>query len=271
VTEAFLSSPVILTRPSGRNEAVAARLAAAGMPVLILPALNIQPVPPPDTKSFHPRFYDLIVFVSSNAVEGYLGLLGKTAFQGPWPAGTLAATVGAASAGLLYKSHVVPATRVLHPDADASQDSEALWRLLEPRLSSLRRVLIVRGQSGREWLGERLETANVAVDRLAVYTREAALWTPDELQRLGAALTTSARCVVLLTSGESVDAVHANIERAGLLPPWRRSRFVVIHERVARRLQSVLGASGKVESTMVKVCSPGDDAIVESIRQMASL
>jgi hypothetical protein len=76
---------------------------------------------------------------------------------------------------------------------------------------------------------------------------------------------------MLLTSGESVDAVHANIQRAGLIAPWSRSRFVVIHERVARRLQSLLHASGKVESSMVKVCSPGDDAIVESIRQMASL
>lgn len=262
---------VVLTRPSGRNEAVAARLSADGMPLLILPALDILPVSPSDLRLPDPSLYDLIIFVSTNAVAGYLRLLDATGFQGPWPAGTLAATVGAASAGLLYKDHVVPPALVLHPDAASTQDSEGLWTLLQPRLSSLRRVLIVRGQSGREWLGERLEAANVVVERLAVYTRQPAVWTPDELQRLNAALRSSAPCIFLLTSGESVDAAHANIVRAGLLTPWTQSRFVVIHERVARRLQSVLGASGKVESSMVKVCSPGDDAIYESIRQMASL
>jgi uroporphyrinogen-III synthase len=250
---------------------MAARLAAAGMPVLILPALDIKPVAPEAAASLDPGLYDLIIFVSSNAVDGYFRLRRDAGLQGPWPATTVAATVGAASAERLYASHLVPSTLILHPDGDAGQDSESLWTLLQPRLSSLRKVLVVRGQSGREWLGERLVAAGVAVERVAVYSREPATWTPDQLQRLGVALRSRASCIVLLTSGESVDAVHANIERAGLLLPWSRSRFVVIHERVARRLQSVLHASGKVESSMVKVCSPGDDAIVESIRQMASL
>jgi uroporphyrinogen-III synthase len=250
---------------------MAARLAAAGMPVLILPALDIKPVAPAAAVSLDPRLYDLVIFVSSNAVEGYLALMRAAGLQGPWPATTFVATVGASSADRLYGSRLIPSSLILHPDPDATQDSESLWALLEPRLASLSRVLIVRGQSGREWLGERLVAAGASVERLAVYSREPAKWTPNELQRLGAALESRASCIILLTSGESVDAVHANIERAGLLAPWSRSRFVVIHERVARRLQSVLHASGKVESTMVKVCSPGDDAIVESIRQMASL
>jgi uroporphyrinogen-III synthase len=250
---------------------MAERLVAAGMSVLILPALQIKPITPASGVDLDPSRHDLVIFVSSNAVECYLALMRDTGMQAPWPAATFVATVGAASADCLYRSGLFPSALILHPDAEATQDSESLWNLLQARLPALRRVLIVRGQSGREWLGERLEAAGVEVERLAVYRREPANWTPAELRQLDTALGAQAACIMLLTSGESVDAVHANIQRAGLIAPWSRSRFVVIHERVARRLQSLLHASGKVESSMVKVCSPGDDAIVESIRQMASL
>src|SRR5690606_18078882 len=149
-----------------------------------------------------PEHYDLIVFVSSNAARFYIDMLtGRR--SGPWPAATRAATVGAPSARYLRDAGGVPASHILHPDAQSdTQDSEGLWGVLEPMLGSFKRVLIVRGMSGREWLGERFDQAGIHVDRLALYDRQAAIWDTRQGDLLAAALAAPGLCIFLLTSGE---------------------------------------------------------------------
>lgn len=267
-----MKASVVLTRPQGKNEALAQRLAAAGLSALALPALELKPLERQAGQLPPPEHYDLIVFVSSNAARFYIDMLAGQGRPGPWPAATRAATVGAPSARYLRDAGCVPASHILHPDAQSdTQDSEGLWRVLEPMLGSFKRVLIVRGTSGREWLGGRFDQAGIQADRLALYDRQAAIWDARQSGLLAAALATPAPCIFLLTSGEGVDAVHANMLRLGLRDAWTRSRFVAIHERVASRLQSVLGASGKVEPPMVKLCQPDDDAIFQAIVHAASL
>lgn len=262
---------VFLTRPQGRNEELAMRVREAGWRALALPALAIRPLLKQGEPVPAPGDYDLVVFVSRNAARLYLESLADQFPGQSWPRQTLAATVGRSSAQPLYDSAWISRGQIIHPDADTqSQDSEALWNCLGSRRSTLVRVLIVRGASGREWLGEQLERAGIVVDRLAVYRREPAQWTADQTDQVSEALAMPQSCVFLLTSGESVDAIDANMRRLGLGTAWSQSRFVAIHERVASRLQSVLRDSGNVEPPMVKVCSPNDDAIFLAIGQMAS-
>ncbi len=262
---------VFLTRPDGRNETLAVRALAAGWRPLALPALTIRPLLQQGDRVPEPGDYDLVVFVSRNAARLYLDLLADQSPGQAWPGRTLAATVGRSSAQPLYDSACIDHRHILHPDPDTqNQDSEALWHCLGPRLPALGKVLIVRGESGREWLGEQCERAGAAVDRLALYRREPASWSASQSAEVSKALALPESCVFLLTSSDSVDAIHANISRLGLRAAWGRSRFVAIHERVARRLQSVLCDSGNVEPPMVKVCSPNDDAIFLAIGQMAS-
>jgi len=262
---------VVLTRPDGRNDQLAARALAAGWQPLALPALAIRPLVQPGQCMPKPGDYDLVVFVSRNAARLYLDLLVGQSSGQAWPERTLAATVGRASAQPLYDSSFIRDTQIVHPDSGTpNQDSEALWQCLEPRIPDIRKVLIVRGESGREWLGEQCERMGIDVDRLALYRREPTLWNASQAAELSQALAVPESCVFLLTSSESVDAIHANISRLGLSSAWRRSRFVAIHERIASRLQSVLGATGNVEPPMVKVCSPSDDSIFLAISQMAS-
>src|SRR3546814_17603529 len=87
-----------------------------------------------------------------------------------------------------------------------TQDSEGLWRVLQPLLATFKRVLIVRGQSGREWLGDRFQQAGIHVDRLALYDRQAAVWDAQQSDKLAAALAEPAPCVFLLTSAEGVES-----------------------------------------------------------------
>nr|WP_255675957.1 uroporphyrinogen-III synthase [Pusillimonas sp. MFBS29] len=262
---------VVLTRPQGKNEALARRLSGAGLPALLLPALHIQSLPADAAHIPDPDAYDLLVFVSGHALQFYLQALDERRAGWRWPVHTRAATVGGTSARMLREADFIASSQIIHPGPDLSQDSESLWHLLQPRLNTLKKVLIIRGRTGREWLGSKLEQAGVQVDRVAMYDRIPALWDTQQAEQLGQVLGQAEPCVFLLTSSESLDAVHANVRRLGLEHGWARSRFVVIHERIARRLQSSLQASGKVEPAMVKICQPGDDTIFQMITLAAAL
>nr|WP_186332211.1 uroporphyrinogen-III synthase [Bordetella genomosp. 13] len=233
-------SPIaILTRPAGRNEALAQRLSAAGWHSLCLPALAIEPLPadgPPPL----PHDYDLVVFVSGNAARLYLDRVAPHLPQG-WPAGCVAATVGPGSARVLADSGLLGAAAViLHPPAHApAHDSEALWQLLSARPLP-RRALLVRGTQGRDWLSDQLAAAGVAVTRHAVYRRLPAAWPADAVQALRAWAGQGVPATWLLTSGEGIAATADAVRAAGLLQWWRGCRFVLTHPRLAGALRVAL-------------------------------
>ncbi|KAG1386426.1 hypothetical protein G6F59_016868 [Rhizopus arrhizus] len=118
----------VLTRPAGRNEALAGRLTDAGWSACILPALEIHALDGAAADLPRPADFDMVVFVSGNAGKQYLDQLARADGSSVWPAATIAATVGPASAQGLRESPGFGAnTTVLHPGADApSHDSEAL-------------------------------------------------------------------------------------------------------------------------------------------------
>lgn len=267
---ATLDASVVLTRPQDKNQVLVQRLVAAGAQALCMPALCISEILPSGFVVPPPSRYDLVVFVSSRAVSLYMRALAQTPSAGQWPAGTMAAAVGLATAKAVAETGVVPVGNVLHPDATQPQDSENLWPLLNARIGSIRKALIVRGEQGREWLGSTLEGAGVKVDRLAVYRRDAAAWDDQQREQLKQALFSARPCVFLLTSSESVTAVFDNICRFGLEQAWLQCRFVVIHERIAIRLQSLVSACGQGTKPTVKLCQPDDEAIFQAILRAAS-
>lgn len=266
-----MRTTVILTRPEHRNASLAARLKGSGLDVLCLPALKLIPrdvcaqeIPMPDD-------FDLLVFVSSHAVQSYLNRLKVLRPNLVWPDHVRLATVGHASAEPLLQADFIPDHLVMHPPAGVDgQDSEGLWRVLRPILPDLKKVLIVRGQAGREWLGAAFEDAGINVTRLSLYHRQPVTWQDSDTQALTAALQSSQPVVVLLTSSESVDAVHANMQRLGLLPEWAQCLFVVIHERISANLHSILGMSGLKARYPVTICAPNDDAIEQAVHSSVS-
>lgn len=257
-----------LTRPQGRNGTVPQRLRALGMAVSELPALTLRPAVPPHVPP--PGAYDVVVFVSRYAVQRYFTLLGETGHGGlSWPRGTVAATVGASSAHALSDAGV-PASCVVHPPVDTpAQDSEALLDILQQRGANLERVLVVRGTQGREWLGRSLTELGAQVEFLPVYERAPAAWSTAVQTDLATALRQPDRCIFLLTSGEGVHAMAAQLDARGLLGPWSESVFVVIHERIGATLQSVLVSHPGDGARRLTQCMPDDDSIVEAIHAVA--
>ncbi|HCW19898.1 MULTISPECIES: uroporphyrinogen-III synthase [Achromobacter] len=254
----------VLTRPAGRNEALAGRLNDAGWSVCMLPALEIQPLDVATTDLPRPADFDMVVFVSGNAGKQYLDQLARADGPSVWPAGTIAATVGPASAGGLRESPGFGAnTTVLHPGEDApSHDSEALWQVLcgLPQLPA--RVLLVRGTQGRDWLGDRLEAHGAAVTRHAAYLRRPASWDAAQLAPLRRWADAGVSATWLITSGEGADAVRAGLDAAGLASWWERCRFVLTHPSLARRVPA--GCHGDAPPAMVKICLPNDESIFQA-------
>lgn len=266
-----MSNLVVLTRPEHRNAALASRLNDAAMDVMCLPALRLKALNTSEQQMRWPGDYDLVVFVSSHAAQSYLDRISILRPGSTWPAHVRLATVGYASAQPLYQAGHIPPEQIYHPDPhNPNQDSEALWAVLGPVLSQIKRVLIVRGQAGREWLGAQFEQQGIMVTRLSMYMREPELWTDDQVSPLITALTAGRPAMFLLTSSESVDAIHANMQRLDLMPQWADCRFVAIHERIADRLHTILRAAGLHARHPVMICAPNDDAICQAVCASAS-
>jgi uroporphyrinogen-III synthase len=254
-----MSDIAVLTRPANRNQALAQRLRDAGWQACAWPALQIEPVLAGAGAVPIPADYELVVFVSGNAARLYLQQLRQLGHAAAWPGSCVAATVGPASGLALRESGWFGSgTFILHPGPQALRhDSESLWELIAARAPLPRRVLVVRGTQGRDWLAERLREHGAQVDLHAVYRRSPAAWDEAVLQQLTVWARGSTRPTWLLTSGEGIDAVRANVGRAGLAGWWQDCRFVLTHPQLEQRLELPVGAG----RAAVKVCVPADDAI----------
>jgi uroporphyrinogen-III synthase len=232
---------LLLTRPRPQSAAWLARLAALGVRAEALPLIEIHPAADPEAVRVawaELAAVDLAVFVSPNAVEQFFALAptaataptASTASTASWPARTLAACVGPGSAQALAE-HGVPAELIVQPAPDAaSLDSEHLWAALAPRLAwPGRQVLLLRGDGGREWLGERLAEAGAQVRAVSVYCRAPPVFAPAEQALLAQALARPGEVVWLFSSAEAVG--HLSDRLAGLHLAGQRA--IATHPRIA--------------------------------------
>ena len=245
-----VSSPVVLTRPAGRNDGLARALRAAGVSVIEAPALAIERLDTP-MPALHPG--DLCVFVSRQAVEACFDRCAGAS----WPAGVRAAAVGTATAQALRAQ--VPSEWILSPAADVPPDSEALLGVIESAALPPGRAHILRAQTGRNWLAEQLQARGWAVECHALYRRSPLDWE----QTVCTTVAGASGCTLLLTSPEAVDAVAGSLQRYGLdWPPVLR--VVTLHERIVRRLQCVY-AERPAGGLRVRLSAPDEAALFQAI------
>lgn len=159
---------IVITRPASQADSICRLLREYKAVPIAFPTLLIQPVA--DSTIAQARLrrldqYDLLVFISVNAVAQALALLSQTLLQG-LPERPKLAAIGKATARALCQAGRVP-------DFLPAQgnDSEALLAL--PALHQVNgwRVLIVRGVGGRETLAETLRARGASVEYAEVYQR----------------------------------------------------------------------------------------------------
>ncbi len=159
---------LLLTRPAEESQALGATLAAHGVFSSSLPLLAIEPLPEtPEQRAVLQQLeqYAALIVVSKPAAR----LLRQRLPQGWSPSATQPwLAVGAATAQLLSEF----ASNISWPEV--SEDSEALLQLpqlLDALAVAQPRVLIIKGEGGRELLAQDLRARGVSVDYLCLYQR----------------------------------------------------------------------------------------------------
>jgi uroporphyrinogen-III synthase len=160
---------------------------------------------------------DLLIFVSRNAVRYAFPFM-----PGTLPLDLQIAAVGSATGQALADAGLEP---TLVP---RRMDSEGLLEL--PALQDMqgRRVMIVRGDGGRELLKESLEERGARVEYIEVYRRRCPQRRPDNLIRGWHKMVDA----VTVTSGDILDNLFRMLgEEGGAL--LRTTPLVVVSERLA--------------------------------------
>jgi uroporphyrinogen III methyltransferase / synthase len=259
---------VVITRPAGQSAALAAQLEAAGIATLDFPLIEIVPVEdvaPLQAALVALERYALVVFVSPNAVD-----YAFAEFDSIWPHALPVGVVGPGSVAALARHGVeAPAYRVISPAAAADDDvarfdSEALFAAIDASFGAAslegKRVLIVRGDGGREWLADRLREGGVEVETVAAYRRLVPEPSIGAWSRVHELLAGEPHAW-LITSSEGVrnldELAHEHLN-AGEIAQLKRATLVTPHPRIAQTARG-LGFDS------ITVSGAGDERIAQTL------
>ncbi len=239
---------IVVTRPASQCAALVAQLAAAGARAIVLPTIEI--LPPADASALEAAIdrleqFDLAIFISPNAAREALQAI--TARR-PWPAALQAAAIGSGSVRELARHGI---NNVIAP---ARFDSEGLLEM--PALQSLagKRIIIFRGDGGRELLGDSLRARGAAIEYAACYRRALP---QTEVTPLLAAWRDGGIDAVTVTSSEGLHNLCVLIGAAGC-QHLRQTPLFVPHPRIA-------AAAREAGCAQVVTTAQGDDGLVAGL------
>jgi uroporphyrinogen-III synthase len=186
---------VLITRPLDQIEDVSTLIEQQGAHAVPFPLLDIVPIShqgKADRLILDADQYSLSIFISRNAVR-----FGVPCLKGLWqalPRHMLWIGVGRSTADEMAQ-HAISGT------FPGLASTEGVLSMEETRRVKNKRVLIIRGQGGRERLATTLRARGAEVDYLEVYRRERHPWTHEQLMHRLAAERIQA---VIVTSGEAL-------------------------------------------------------------------
>lgn len=238
-----MTGAVVITRPLAQARPLAARIAALGRRVELLPLLEIEPLPEPAAllaalaRLCAPQpGYRLVAFVSPNAIDAAFAHIQH------WPAGVKLAVLGEGSRAALAAHGITPDTAdIVSPADSAHSDSEHLLQTLD--LAALRGqpVLIVRGESGRELMADGLRAAGAVVDVVPAYRRSVPRLTPQLAATLRHLLAQQNDWII--TSSEALrglcallarlDAEHPDAAQQSCVAAMQQQHLIIPHARIA--------------------------------------
>lgn len=228
---------VLVTRPAWPAARTAARLASLGAVPLVFPTLLIAPPADPaavatlEAARARLAAFDAAIFVSPSAVEMFLAPYGAQPLALPARLALYAPGPGTAEA-----LAQVGAEDVTIPE-DERYDAQGLLALpsLGPEAIAGRRILIVRGERGRNDLPDTLLARGAQVEVIAAYRSEAPATPPDGLLEL--------------LDRRSIDAISVMSSEAAtnlvaLVAPPRREALLALplyasHPRIAETARTL--------------------------------
>lgn len=242
---------VLVTRPAHLTEELVAGIEAVGGVAIRFPAIDIVGRPVQEIADELERLPepDILVFVSRNAVvHGLPAARGRSA---------RIAAVGPATKDAIEAQGI---DVDIFPDAGF--DSEHLLR--HAGLSDVHgsHIIILRGQSGRELLAERLRERGAHVHYLRVYERKPHKPSPAELEHVASALEAgSIRFLIVM----SVDSLQCLLR---ILPPTALASLtdVTLVAPSARVLQTASELIPGIETALAS--GPQAPEIVDTLMRL---
>ncbi len=216
---------ILVTRPAAQAGQLAALIAEQGGEAVRFPLLEIGPADDPlPLQQAIARLddYAMVVFISPNAVDFSVP---EILAQRSWPKGLQAAAIGPGTVAQLASYGIGP---VLCPALRF--DSEALLALPEFQAERVfgQKVLILRGNGGRELLTETLAARGATVDAVTCYRRFA----PADGGPLLSLLRNKALDALTISSSEGLRTLLALLDTDGC-ERLRALPVFVPHRRIA--------------------------------------
>ena len=240
---------IVITRPAHQAGLLAGLIHAAGGRPIIFPALEIlDPADPQPLFDAIDRLetYDLAIFISPNAVTR---VMSRMAARRTWPAGLRVAAIGKGGVRELERHGI---RGVIAPQR--AFDSERLLEMPQLQAVAGQRVLILRGDGGRELLGDTLAARGAQVDYVACYRRARP---QTDVTPLLQAWGDKAVHAVIVTSSEGLRNLFAMLGKPGesLL---QHTPLLAPHPRIAAAARE-LGCREVIET------GPGDDGLIAAL------
>lgn len=229
---------VVITRPLAQAHGLAQAVAALRREPVLLPLLEIQPLDD-DTHLKQALTglagYALAAFVSPNAIDAAFAHIDS------WPPGVAIGVVGEGSRAALARHGVTAANATIFcPGNGDTSDTEGLLRALDLPALAGRRVLIVRGESGRELMAESFAAAGARVDTVAAYRR--ALPVLDDALATTLHALLASRNDWLITSSEALRGLVGlarQLDGEAGVAKLQQQRLVVPHARIAESARAL--------------------------------
>jgi uroporphyrinogen-III synthase len=243
---------VLVTRPREQAENLARLIEARGGEAIRFPVIEIaEPRDPRALLAVIDRLKDfaLAIFISPNAVKRAMNLIRA---RGGLPSGLRVACVGRGSARELQ--HFGVDKVIVPPDRF---DSEALLELPELQQVAGKRIVIFRGDGGRELLGDTLRARGAEIEYAECYRR---LRPDTDATPLRHRWARGEIDIVSVTSVDGLRNLFNMLGKDG--QPWLiRTPIVVVSERMAQVCRELGFTTGpRLAATA------GDEAILEAIQ-----
>ncbi|MFC5511205.1 uroporphyrinogen-III synthase [Massilia jejuensis] len=252
-----MSRLVVITRPRAQGQGLAQAVAALGRTPVLLPLLEIAPLQDPSVLRAALRDlegYALVAFVSPNAIDAAFAQIGR------WPRQVALAVLGEGSRAALAR-HGLGADNatILGPQDPTRSDSENLLASLDLALLSGKRVLIVRGESGRELMADGFRAAGAEVTVVPAYRRSVPAMSPALGEQLRALLATPNDWII--TSSEALRGLFGLLRQLGdgFVLQMQQQHVIVPHARIAATAQA-LGLA------QVTLTGSGDERLLAALQ-----
>lgn len=252
MSKALAGRSVVITRPAGESQRLSALISEAGGVPLLYPAIEILGVADPTALNAvidHLDDFDMAIFISPSAVDQAMT---RITARRTLPVSLRCAAIGPGGVRALQRFSVGD---VIAPDAYARRyDSESL--LASPFLQSVsgQRMVIFRGDGGRDLLGDTLASRGAHVEHVTCYRRGKPTFDAAPLLQAWAKGDVAA---VIVTSSEGLGNFFERLGTAGQAR-LQKTLVAVPHPRVAAAARA-LGLARVVES------ASGDDALMQTV------